>query len=348
MNGGRHIPTQLQLVQQEHELIKHHKKLEEISNTKKKAQFDKELNNKSKLFEVRERNLKFHNSEKAMAIEKDNELLLGRLVEISRKKKTNLFPLKTEANLPRTLNGPSRKREKDRIANENEAFARRLLSQQPSFNRKQLETDYGKHQERVKNMQRLVAFSPRIKLPPLKQADFETKKPKSGGGRREIKKIQKKTEKIHEDEKEHVTEEKTDRKNREQKKEEPTSSTQRKEESKNKLPEETIREEVQKEEKHEEKQPSKEHIQEEAHANTNINTNSNANVNAQSNNQVKNETHEEIKDETIESEKKAEPESSKKVEPNSSDKVEAGNSKTNVDPNEALKGLLGIHVNAGK
>lgn len=54
---------------------------------------------------------------------------MGKLVEISRKKKVGLATIKTEGSLPKTLHGPSRRREKDRIAAENEAFARRLLSQ---------------------------------------------------------------------------------------------------------------------------------------------------------------------------------------------------------------------------
>lgn len=189
MLGGRHLPTAIQLINQENELFKHHKKLEEIHRRteKQKKVLDKDTSTKAKLFETRERGLKFHNSEKQFAIEKDNELLLGRLVEISRKKKPNLFPVpvkaKTEAVLPKSLHGPSRRREKDRIAMENEAFARRLLSQQPSFNRRKLEVDFEKHQSRVKNMQKLVVYSPRkIKLPPLRTTEFE--KPKSNEGKR--------------------------------------------------------------------------------------------------------------------------------------------------------------------
>jgi len=111
---------------------------------------------------------------KTNAIEKDNELLLGRLVEISRKKPGVLASVKSETSLPRTLNGPSRRREKNRIAAENEAFARRLLSQQPSFNPKKLEVDYEKHNQRVKNMAKQPHFSPRkVRLPPIKYADFD-------------------------------------------------------------------------------------------------------------------------------------------------------------------------------
>jgi len=199
MLGGRHLPTAIQLINQENELYKHHKKLEEIHRTqdRRKKQAEKVTTEKAKLFETRERGLKFHNSEKQFAIEKDNELLLGRLVEISRKKKPNLFPLKSEATITKSLHGPSRRREKDRIAMENEAFARRLLSQQPSFNRRKLDSDFEKHQTRVKNMQKLVVYSPRkIKLPPLRSTEFE--KPKSGGKQQRAEKEKRPTNKKEE------------------------------------------------------------------------------------------------------------------------------------------------------
>jgi len=199
MLGGRHLPTAIQLINQENELFKHHKKLEEIhkAQDKRKKQSDKQITEKTKLFETRERGLKFHHSEKQFAIEKDNELLLGRLVEISRKKKPNLFPLKSEATISKSLHGPSRRKEKDRIAMENEAFARRLLSQQPSFNRRKLDSDFEKHQTRVKNMQKLVVYSPRkIKLPPLRTTEFE--KPKSGGKQQRAEKEKRPTNKKEE------------------------------------------------------------------------------------------------------------------------------------------------------
>jgi len=174
----RHVPTILQNLNYEENLVKHYKKLEEIhKDERKKKNVDKDIVEKTKYVEGRDKTIKFHIHEKSQAIEKDNELLLGRLVEISRKKPGVLSQTKSENTLPRTLNGPSRRREKDRIAAENEAFARRLLSQQPSFNPKKLESDYEKHNQRVKSMAKITIFSPRkIRLPPIKYADDVNKK----------------------------------------------------------------------------------------------------------------------------------------------------------------------------
>lgn len=173
-----YLPSQIQNLTYEENLVKHYKKLEEIQKEdRKKRNVEKEVAGKVKLTESREKIIKFHISEKTNAIEKDNELLLGRLVEISRKKPAALSQVKSENTLPRTLNGPSRRREKNRIAAENEAFARRLLSQQPSFNPKKLENDYEKHHQRVKNMAKLSFLSPRkVRLPPIKYADYDNTK----------------------------------------------------------------------------------------------------------------------------------------------------------------------------
>jgi len=175
MLSKRYVPTQIESLNYEEKLVKHYRKLEEIQKEdRKKKNVDKEVAEKAKFTESREKAIKFHISERTNAIEKDNELLLGRLVEISRKKPGVLAQVKSETNLPRTLNGPSRRREKNRIAAENEAFARRLLSQQPSFNPKKLEVDYEKHHQRVKNMAKHSTFSPRkVRLPPIKYADFD-------------------------------------------------------------------------------------------------------------------------------------------------------------------------------
>jgi len=215
MLAGRHLPTLIQVVNYEQDLNKHHKKLVEIHKGEgKKKIIEKEDPAKGRLGEVREKSIKFHNTEKAVQIEKDNELLLGKLVEISRKKKNNLFPIVNENLHNKSLNAPSRKREKDRIAMENEAFARRLLSQQPCFNRKRLDNDYEKHAERVKLMQRLVAISPKtLRLPPLKYDDFEKdRKTQSGKEKRTVnlnknKKKKVKRNKLREDEKEDIAEE---------------------------------------------------------------------------------------------------------------------------------------------
>lgn len=219
MLAPKYIPTDLQSVAFDRGFQKHQKKLGEIQNDdRKKKVIDKEGPARAKLYETREKNLKFHNSEKLLAIEKDNEILLGRLVEISRKR-AGVAQLSKSTNLPKTLNGPSRQREKDRIALENEAFAKRLLSQQPRFNRKKLELDYGKHQGLVKQIQRLDNPSTRkIKLPPLKETLKEKQSP-TEEEKEDLAEEEERKEKAEKERKEKEEKETQEKKEKEQKEE---------------------------------------------------------------------------------------------------------------------------------
>lgn len=254
MLGPKNYPTALQMVNYETDLVKHQRKLQQIhKNTKSKEYLDHHANEKVKLFEVRERGQKFHNMEKHNAIEKDNEILLGKLVEIARKKKT-AADFKSDKHHIGTLNAPHRKREKDRIAAENEAFARRLLSQQPSFNRKKLETDYEKHNSRVKQMQKVPLHSPRkFKLPPIEEA--EMRKSQSGGALRDTKADKKKNQ--EKEKKEAVEIERIEKEQAELKEKQEREERERKEEQERREQEEkekTIREEAERKEKEAEQQ----------------------------------------------------------------------------------------------
>jgi hypothetical protein len=170
MIGPRYVPTTKQKVFSEMDYQKHRKKLGEIvQEDRKKKAIDPEVDKRKKMNDLRVQNFKFQNFEKSQAIDKDNQLLLGRLVEISKQKKPKLFTVKSEASIPKTLNAPYRKRELERIANENEALARRLLTQNSAFSMKRLEDDYDRHRVLLKHVQKLTP-SPKgkgSKLPPL-------------------------------------------------------------------------------------------------------------------------------------------------------------------------------------
>jgi len=170
MLGPRYIPTSKQKIFSDMDYEKHRKKLEEIEqDDRKKRTINPEVEKRKKLNHMRVQNFKFQHLEKSQAIDKDNQILLGRLVEISKQKKSKLVPVKSEASLStKTLNAPYRKRELERIANENEALARRLLSQNSKFSMKRLEDDFEKHRVLLKQVQKLTP-SPTIKgkLPPL-------------------------------------------------------------------------------------------------------------------------------------------------------------------------------------
>jgi len=182
MKGQMFIPTASQMKFIEQDKLKHQKRLEEIQNQDKKS---KVVEKDAKLIQTRPKNNKVTNKGKFNEIEQENELLLGKLVEISRKK-SPLFSVSVEntAGNVKSLHAPYRKKEMMRISMENEAFARRLVSQQSTFNQKKLKDDYKKHRELVGNLKRVSTCQPKTlpkKLPPLKiesqapQVEAETK-----------------------------------------------------------------------------------------------------------------------------------------------------------------------------
>jgi len=178
MLGPKHIPNNLEQKLKEQDYEKHRKKLDSIiaDSKKKKPPVD---DFPEKLSHIRANNLKFQASEKLLTIDRDNQILLERLIEISSKRNPQLRPVKSETRIGKSLHSNYRKREQQRIAEENESLARRLLSQQSMFDRKKLEKEFEKHLEIVKNCQRLNNLSPRIKskyLPPIKGSDKEEKK----------------------------------------------------------------------------------------------------------------------------------------------------------------------------
>lgn len=166
------IPTSLQLKLIEKDKNKHLKKLDEILTQDRKTKvISKDISNSLKLSQVRQNNIKATQKGKEVQLEQENELLLGKLVEISRKKSPS-FPVRSESANGKSLNAPYKKREMMRISSENEAFAKRLISQQSTFNRKKLDTDFRKHKEMVGNLKRINS-SPlknlgRKILPPIK------------------------------------------------------------------------------------------------------------------------------------------------------------------------------------
>lgn len=261
MIAPRYIPTHIQNVYHDQDFTKHQKKLEEIqSDDRKRRVIDKEGPAKAKLFETREKNLKFHNSEKLLAIEKDNEILLGRLVEISRKKKNDFVGLSKSTNITKTLNGPSRQREKDRIALENEAFAKRLLSQQALFNRKKLEVDYGKHLNLVKQMQRLDNPSTRkLKLPPIKEKKtHQTEDEKEDLAEEEERREKEEQEKKEKERKEKEEKEKEEKEEKEKKEEAERLKKEKEEKEKKEKAEKEKKEKEEKEKKEREEKEKNE------------------------------------------------------------------------------------------
>lgn len=93
-------------------------------------------------------NAEFVTNERNIGIDRDNKKLLEKLVEISAGKWSQVKKEKIAGqNIvgPKSLNLGYRKRETERIEQENHAFAKRLFDKQANLNKKKLEEDYQNH-----------------------------------------------------------------------------------------------------------------------------------------------------------------------------------------------------------
>jgi hypothetical protein len=105
--------------------------------------------------EDRKKTKEFLTNEKNITINKDNKILLNKLVEISSGKWSSVAPVPTKKNVarnnsvkvkgPTSLNMGVRKRETERIEKENHAFAKRLFDKQAVLQKKNLDDDWAHH-----------------------------------------------------------------------------------------------------------------------------------------------------------------------------------------------------------
>lgn len=110
---------------------KHQAKLEEIQKQQKRRQEEKSIEDELKRRrEELKKNKDFMTQEKNLEINRDNQVLLNKLVEISSGKWSHIKKDKEQMLLlvgPKSLNVGYRKKETERIEKENHAFAKRLF-----------------------------------------------------------------------------------------------------------------------------------------------------------------------------------------------------------------------------
>ena len=129
----------------------------QIASTDKAQREAKEITNAMKKSRVdRKKTKEFLTNEKNITINKDNQILLNKLVEISSGKWSSVAPapkksiarnksVKVGSKGPTSLNMGVRKRETERIEKENHAFAKRLFDKQAVLNKKELDKDWAGH-----------------------------------------------------------------------------------------------------------------------------------------------------------------------------------------------------------
>ncbi|KAJ1641204.1 KIAA1430-like protein-domain-containing protein, partial [Pavlovales sp. CCMP2436] len=96
-----------------------------------------------------------HNAKKAMmvderyeTIERSNRLLLERLQTVMLNDQGHLPPLPHAKRVgPASLNEDRRKRERVKVARENEGIVRRIMQQKPVYSAREMEDEYAKAQQ---------------------------------------------------------------------------------------------------------------------------------------------------------------------------------------------------------
>ena len=109
---------------------------------------------------------RFHLSQNKSAISRDNQMMLGKLIDISKRKYNKTFGASHP--LPKTLNERNRREDNRRIIAENQELARRLVARAPVVSSKELNDQfadmdrYRNNISKVRNVHR-----GRMLLPPL-------------------------------------------------------------------------------------------------------------------------------------------------------------------------------------
>ena len=133
----------------------HQRKMEKIMTGQKTIKEAKQITAMMKKNrEDRKKTKEFLTNEKNITINKDNKILLNKLVEISSGKWSSVAPVPTKKAVrnnsvkvkgPTSLNMGVRKRETERIEKENHAFAKRLFDKQAVLQKKNLDSDWASH-----------------------------------------------------------------------------------------------------------------------------------------------------------------------------------------------------------
>ena len=145
----------------------HSKKLKDIQKreiSKKKVVDD---GYRGKIKENKTKTKGFLKSEKNAEINRENQILLNKLVEISSGKWSTVAKPKKVKKAPETnkksLNFERRRKELEKIERENMAIAQRLFNKQGSISKKKMDQDYGVHRKYKKQIQKAEGVKGAVK-----------------------------------------------------------------------------------------------------------------------------------------------------------------------------------------
>ena len=104
----------------------------------------------------KKKNAEFMNNERNIQLTKENNILLGKLVEISSGKfAVSKREKSVQAPTMRSLNTGYRRKEHDKIEQENHAFAQRLYAKKSNFDKKRMDEEFKEHKTYKKHIMKL-------------------------------------------------------------------------------------------------------------------------------------------------------------------------------------------------
>lgn len=160
MNAPTYIDKNLGKKRDEEKMYElHTKKLKEIQQRGGKKTKTKDNQIGKKLKENKDKTYGFIKSEKNAEINRENKILLDKLVEISNGKFSSVGKAtkkkKKNIQTKKSLNYEKRKKEFERIERENMAIAQRLYNKESSISKKKMDKDYDTHKKYRKQIQKL-------------------------------------------------------------------------------------------------------------------------------------------------------------------------------------------------
>eukprot|EP00347_Sterkiella_histriomuscorum_P003377 403364530 len=168
----------------------HMKKLQNIKTKNKKIEIKKVEEVMVRKNEEKQRNFEFIKSEKEIEVNRNNKKLLEKLVEISKGKHLSVEAFQPithsvsttniEGFRPKSLNIVSRKKESQKIEEDNFKFAKRLFESQGLISAKEMKQQFKDHVKIKKQVRKLVLKNDKSRgrhgmLPPLTQASNTVK-----------------------------------------------------------------------------------------------------------------------------------------------------------------------------
>lgn len=169
MNAPTYIEKNLGKKRDEEKKMElHTKKLKEIQSRETKKLKSSNTNIGKKIKETKDKTQGFMKNEKNAAINRENKILLDKLVEISNGKfssvtKAGKKTKKKTVQTKKSLNYEKRKKEFERIERENMAIAQRLYNKESSISKKKMDKDYNTHKKYKKQIQKLEGGAKRRK-----------------------------------------------------------------------------------------------------------------------------------------------------------------------------------------